>query len=159
MSSSKWGVLFGVVLLMAGCATVENSTLNQLNGWTDRHYAEAMYQLGRPEYLFVDGPALVLAYGAVAQVPRSSFIEVPQDSLVAYDSLIVATAEVRPIPRRVAQAYDLLYVDREGLIYAYQSNESSREERVVFETNTILAGVGLLAGLLLLAVLTADSGY
>lgn len=140
------------------CATVK-PTENQhaLASWIDFYYVDVIYQLGEPHYIYSDGlTGKVLAYENVLQRSNINMIGYYDESyhLEIYD-VVWNQSTNRTTPSRVAQTYDILYVDKDGFVYSIQSNKSSREIRKTSENNAVIVGV-ISFGLLLILLLSAE---
>ena len=159
MSLSRFFAVLLIFPVISGCVTVSHSTLNELSGWTDYHYTDALHQLGYPSYVFSERPgSIALVYDIVHAGPESH-ITVPEDSLSVYQQFIVGQIEHRPIPVRLLRSHDVLYVDGSGLIYSFQSNYSSGRVREAMNTNVIIAGVVLSLVIVGILILTPQSQY
>lgn len=134
------------------CATSLNeSSKSSLSSWIDVYYADVLYQLGQPSYIFSDGlSGRVLVYHNVSQSPILDGLNQYSDSDYSlYYSLVWDSSIQRTVSSRIASYNELLYVDNDGYVYSIQSNKTDREQRIKAENDLITFG---LLGTVLLVV-------
>lgn len=148
-----WIVIFSI----AGCTTVQPTTRhNALAQWVGMSFYDAIYQLGRPVDVYSDGlTGRVLVYPAVSSLPVGSLV-MPEDSLSVYDWLVWDSSLDRTPPTFLSQQCDMIFVDKDGYVYSFQSNESDRQVRIAYEEELIVGGI--IAGALMIALLVMSGG-
>jgi hypothetical protein len=153
----RGAVVFTILFSLAGCATLEPTTRHiALNSWSGRNYQDVIYQLGRPAGIYIDGlGGRVLVYPLV-ETSSTAGIHVPQDSLRAYEAIVWDYHFNQLVPSHVERTHDLLFLNRYGVIYSFQSNESDYISRVSYE-NAALVG-GIVGGIILFGLLVISAG-
>ena len=153
-----WVGLFCVV----GCATVQPTERHiALSAWLGLYYLEVLHQLGPPLDVFSDGASgRVLVYPEVTYPPTSRDA-ISADSLEAYDAIVWYSALDRYPPTYIEETYDMLFIDKDGRVYSFQSNDSDRAVRLAYERELIVGGmIGsvVLLGVLIVGAVQASSG-
>lgn len=148
-----WIVLFS----LAGCTTVQPTPRHvALAQWVGMSFYDALFQLGRPIDVYSDGlTGRVLVYPEVNSAPIGSLV-VPEDSIRAYDWIVWDNSLDRTPPTYVAQQCDMIFIDKDGYVYSFQSNESDRQVRVAYEDAMIVGGLITGVMLVMLLVLSSD---
>lgn len=143
----------GLIVALSACSTTSPTARHgALGQWVGHSYEKAVTQLGAPTDVFSDGMSgRVMVYRKVAESPAHRLASEVQQMGEQAHRIVWIDAHDRTVPTRIAQHHELLYVDRDGLIYSVQSNAGDRERRVQGER--ALIAVGAISAIALIALL------
>lgn len=145
-----------VLVVCSGCAVTAPQSMQYAASWVNQPYEDVLFNVGRPTAIYDDGHGgRALVYDSIS-MSRSDGVSAPSDSLETYEQVVWYSNQRSTVPNRMAQTHDLLFVDREGLIYSIQSNQGSRVVREQVELNVVYAGI--ISGLVLLLILVSTDG-
>lgn len=146
-------LITGLIFALSACSTTNPTARHgALGQWVGHSYEKALTQLGTPVDVFSDGlSGRVLVYKTVAKVPSYQMPSDVDEMRELFHQIVWVDANDRTVPTRTAQQNELLYVDRDGIIYSVQSNAGDRERRV--QEEKVLIAVGAMSVIALIALL------
>lgn len=141
------------LIFFSSCATYRpTETHLALSSWIDVYYTDVLFQIGWPDVVFQDGlGGRVLAYESVTKSFESTGSESYSEAFLDQAFTQVWTDNInRHVTTHHARNYELIYIDRDGYVYSFQTNRSDKVSRVDYEQQVIVGAVILVAGYLLL---------
>ena len=150
-----WIALFAI----AGCTVTEPARRTFLRSWVGYHYLDVLATVGRPLEVYSDGlTGRVLVFREITDLPPTERTQIPDDSISVFESIVWDSELAGRTPSTyVVASFDQLYVDKDGYVYSFQSNESDREIRHKFESQAVIIGVAsVFVGILVLIIAAED---